>query len=556
MFGNSYIEFGVAIFSMVAILYFTSDSFKQLKHDGFVRNLTKNKKATRRSVHRYLFWRETNSKKDWIAASLTVLGFVVTVISSAVAAVSGDLFTLSSPATLFALAGLLISVITLLLLFVDYFSTVRRYERSLSNADIRFRNGFNGRVKLPCEGGVPRILSDNDRHIDVSHGSAFAHWDEAASSVLASNRVIRFKTRPAPFTFQRVRNTKRIVNQFRRWRNSGSLASKNLYFRYRSATCQLDDDPNCTIKTFNNDPKIRIDGFKNHDEFVVSKTDYYTSQITNVLCSQEEYNPAVIYNPATPLDYCIPAVADGEGRYKIDEFHNISHQSNHVGGVHLSLSSDGFPLIGLQNRFAAVGAGTVVFCGAGSADWSDIAMAKEFSDGSNFMQVLRHAQARELLEETGVVMQDSVALQDQVRIADFAQSRIKILGMYRNVSWGGLPIFFGVSKHTISYQQYVHNMRKNNPLYKRLELDTIDYINLLRKKGYDINSVNNCEHFLKFVHTVLPVYQQLSNNIVIEPDTGRQLQLNYNSQMFIIRNILQRSKAARQAFDGFISSFH
>ncbi len=559
-----YVPFILAV--VVVYLAWCSDWRRQTWHDfqrrGFSRTDRVNAKGIKKSIHWYIFWNYSSLTRNIMASILTILGFIVaslTVIDilKAPSSISLDWVYILT------FSGIFLSILTFVYLALDYLAVTSEYDHEFGGDIREYKDEFNGEVWRGSEKFKASL--ETTRYIDVGHNRSFALWDEFISVNISSKELMPYSvSRSRLFSFSsRADNTGKILIEIRRRIRNGSENSHWYYlnFRYRDAADQIQRSKRGFVRSFTNDKKIRIDDYDSDalkfSGFRLSQTDYYTSQITNILSTKSEYRPNDHGGePVQLVKHLFPVKLHEDSSEKggvLEDFGYIHHLSNHVGGVHLAISADGYPLLGLQSNNASVGPSTVVFCGAGSADWGDIANGKRISRDNNFLQVLRHAHAREVLEETGCVMQDSVRKGDVLHVGNFAAKRVKMVGLYRNVNWGGLPIFFGVSRHYITYEKYIENMRQGGKIGSRLELDCIDYRNVLSQNSAVLNPITCVDDMLKFLDEALPLFFQLQNGRIEEQSHRRApIEIRFNDQMFIVGNILRKSRSASMAFNSFI----
>ncbi|MFL0694586.1 MAG: hypothetical protein ACJLUP_21670 [Agrobacterium tumefaciens] len=561
--------FGFYIFILTVVfayLVWCSDWRRQTWHDyrrrGFSRTDSVNAEGIKKSVHWYIFWNYSSLSKKRISFIETFLGLILalpSVLGLVQESIGSGIQVLYSTTAL----GTFISIRGFYGLCKDYMATTSEYDHEFGGDIREYKDEFDGNISR--DGKSFRAPLETIRYIDVGYKRSFALWDESISFYISNSKFMPYTIcrRGLLSIFSRSNNTGKILLEIRRLIRNASENSHWYYlnFRYRDAADQIQRAKRGFVRSFTNDKKIRIDDYDSgaltFSSFRLSQTDYYTSQITNILSTKSEYKPNDHGGePVRLVRHLFPVKlheeSSGKG-YVLEDFGCIHHLSNHVGGVHLAISADGYPLLGLQSNNASVGPSTVVFCGAGSADWGDIANGKRISRDNNFLQVLRHAHAREVLEETGCVMQDSVRKGDVLHVGNFAAKRVKMVGLYRNVNWGGLPIFFGVSRHYITYEKYIENMRQGGKIGSRLELDCIDYRNVLSQNSAVLNPITCVDDMLKFLDEALPLFFQLHNGRIEEQSHRRApIEIRFNDQMFIVGNILRKSRSASMAFNSFI----
>ncbi len=127
--------------------------------------------------------------------------------------------------------------------------------------------------------------------------------------------------------------------------------------------------------------------------------------------------------------------------FTLDSISNTRGLSNHIGSVVVAVSSEGRPVLCFQRRNANINAASSVLSGAGSLEYSDFFHSN--ADQTGYLDdAIRYGMARELLEETGGVWQDSFRRFDRDQLRRYSQ-RIQLAGFYRDLRRGGFPIFVG-----------------------------------------------------------------------------------------------------------------
>lgn len=110
-----------------------------------------------------------------------------------------------------------------------------------------------------------------------------------------------------------------------------------------------------------------------------------------------------------------------------------TRMSNQLGVSTLAFTSDGYLVFVQQTPTNAQSAGTLAPSGSGSLDWDDL----EQAGGDDLLAVVRHAAARELIEECG--------LHDRLQPADLAGASIHVYAFARMLHRGGKPEFYCVA---------------------------------------------------------------------------------------------------------------
>lgn len=147
--------------------------------------------------------------------------------------------------------------------------------------------------------------------------------------------------------------------------------------------------------------------------------------------------------------------------------------ANHVGVTTLAITADGRPLLFRQGGHSAINQGCLVFAGSGSVDADDVAAAE---DPGDIKSILRHAMARELQQETLLVL-DGAELaesrkEEESRLLDY-RSRTVLIGFFRWVNRCGKPEFVGITVVPQSYAELKENSRELSPIPGELNLPTL-----------------------------------------------------------------------------------
>ena len=194
------------------------------------------------------------------------------------------------------------------------------------------------------------------------------------------------------------------------------------------------DSPKISLKTLDVDAEGKLTAR-------IGATSYFATCLTNDLATQcfahadgslERYSPIGMF-PAFEA-------SDGKGR-ALCPLSSCQTLSNHVGSVVLAISQDGIPVLCFQGQGARINSGKVVLSGAGSIDLDDLHHSGG-DDQADLSRVIRYGMARELLEETGGIPQDTNREEDFETLRAYL-SRIRLAGYYRDLRRGGLPIFIG-----------------------------------------------------------------------------------------------------------------
>lgn len=158
-------------------------------------------------------------------------------------------------------------------------------------------------------------------------------------------------------------------------------------------------------RSFTNDKKIKLDDVSVEGGAVrleISKTDYYTSEITNKTLSKAFIAPHLDDGNRVRHDFrqWMPFAREsgtpgsgGNGRFRqpfeLLPLSGSRYLSNHVGGVHLALSRDGHPLLAYQSRHSHESANSIVTNGCGSMDWADLNAAAADGARNDLLRVLQ-----------------------------------------------------------------------------------------------------------------------------------------------------------------------
>lgn len=184
----------------------------------------------------------------------------------------------------------------------------------------------------------------------------------------------------------------------------------------------------------------------------VGTTSYFLSAITNdVACSTIRKKSSDSFSEE--LWGLLPLVFDqvtGTDQWMPLELGKMKALSNHVGCVVLAVSSDSVPILCIQDAKSRIAGGRYVLSGAGSLEYSDV-LQSQAKKSRNMGDFIRFGMARELLEETMDIPQDSHRQYDKKRIREFSKN-IRVAGYYRDFKRGGFPIFFGFAKLDVDYE--------------------------------------------------------------------------------------------------------
>lgn len=173
----------------------------------------------------------------------------------------------------------------------------------------------------------------------------------------------------------------------------------------------------------------------------IGVTSYFATCLTNDLATQCFAHPDGSLERYSPIGM-FPAIVAPDGKSRaLSALSDCQSLSNHIGSCVLALSSDGIPVLCFQGQGARINSGKVVLSGAGSIDLDDL-VHSEGDQHKDLSRVIRYGMARELLEETGAIPQDTNREADYQRLRDYL-SRIHLAGYYRDLRRGGLPIFLG-----------------------------------------------------------------------------------------------------------------
>lgn len=206
----------------------------------------------------------------------------------------------------------------------------------------------------------------------------------------------------------------------------------------------------------------------------IGRSSYFVSCLTNdlsTLClanldgtriksdTVTELFPAVSLQPgaSTPERSSMPRDWPSHPS-KLRSLDKCQHLSNHVGSVVLAISKEGVPVLCFQGQGARINSGKVVLSGAGSIDLDDLHHAQA---GDDLGLAVRYGMARELLEETGAIPQDSNRACDQAQLQAYVP-RIRLAGYYRDLRRGGLPIFVGFCRMAVNFKE-VKSRRQDRP---------------------------------------------------------------------------------------------
>ena len=260
--------------------------------------------------------------------------------------------------------------------------------------------------------------------------------------------------------------------------------------------------------SFTNDSKVRLDRLHmvgNRYRAEISKTNYFTSQITNKLFTKALDNLPTRNNFVLDFRQALEDVfrKNEYDEFELKDFDETPSVSNHIGGCVLSVSADGYPLLGIQSSTANENAAQVVASGSGSIDFQDIFRSNPgWGANPDLLSVIRHGMARELLEETGAVLQSSFRPDDRRLIRRY-MNNVRVAGYYRSLDWTGLPIFIGMSRHFQTYAAIRENYNRRPCLTQGFELDMWDYKTERFWQGRQPRPITDVKEMVSFLDEAL-----------------------------------------------------
>lgn len=207
--------------------------------------------------------------------------------------------------------------------------------------------------------------------------------------------------------------------------------------------------------SFFDSPKIALKslevGAEGQVRAKLGQTSYFATCLTNDLSTQCIVHADGSIDRDKPLDM-FPAIKmpSGEGQ-RLLALKHCTHLSNHIGSMVLAVSDEGIPVLCFQGSGARINSGKVVASGAGSIDLADLAHSGA-DESRDLGQLIRYGMARELLEETGGVPQDTNRESDFEKLRAYS-ARIQLAGYYRDLRRGGLPIFVGFCRMERSFSK-------------------------------------------------------------------------------------------------------
>lgn len=150
---------------------------------------------------------------------------------------------------------------------------------------------------------------------------------------------------------------------------------------------------------------------KEANKYIVSlcKGSYYNSYLTNNIYNKKiKYKGFILESPLNIRNYEIQSLFD-------------SIMGDHIGVSTLAISKDGFIIIMCHNNRTNINANKLQPTGSGSVDFKDI------KKGPNFINIIKYAAVRELIEETNV---PNSLINETI-----------ITGFYRDLNRAGKPEF-------------------------------------------------------------------------------------------------------------------
>lgn len=196
----------------------------------------------------------------------------------------------------------------------------------------------------------------------------------------------------------------------------------------------------------------------------IGETSYFATCLTNDLATQCFAHPDGSWERSSPIDMFPALVAQGGKGRVLCPLSDCQTLSNHVGSVVLAISRDGVPVLCFQGQGARINSGQVVLSGAGSIDLDDLSHSEGDTE-KDLSRVIRYGMARELLEETGGIPQDTNREEDFQKLRDYLP-RIHLAGYYRDLKRGGLPIFIGFCRMELSFKDIRSRKHENLCLFR------------------------------------------------------------------------------------------
>ncbi|QHQ35441.1 hypothetical protein [Algicella marina] len=245
----------------------------------------------------------------------------------------------------------------------------------------------------------------------------------------------------------------------------------------------------------------------------LGRTTYFCSMVTNDAASKiivHENNK--IHSDSLLKMYPVIGI-EGETPSKrtfrlqsITETHGLS---NHIGSVVAAVSSDGIPVLCFQRMSANINAGRSVMSGSGSLEYMDFFHSGADKTG-NLDDAIRFGMARELLEETGGIPQDSHRAYDRERLRRYAKN-IQLAGYYRDLKRGAFPIFVGFCKMEASFA-VIQDRRPSKIWFMPAPMETKIDVDLPLT---EIKSVEQYREYLKKIYLNGEVDRSPSDQVLI-----------------------------------------
>jgi hypothetical protein len=271
--------------------------------------------------------------------------------------------------------------------------------------------------------------------------------DLRVAGALLNNQTIRLETAPDGSLFHGDRHD--ILAKSAQTMKSDQIDALQIMRREAiQSRTSFFDSPKIALKALQLGPDGTL-------QAKVGRSSYFVSCLTNDLSTQCLAFPDGTLIKSDPITALFPAVSLGVGAhapaglpagqhwpphpYELRPLDECQRLSNHVGSVVLAISKDGMPVLCFQGQGARINSGKVVLSGAGSIDLDDLHHAQA---GDDLGLAIRYGMARELLEETGAIPQESSRACDRERLLAYVP-RIRLAGYYRDLRRGGLPIFVG-----------------------------------------------------------------------------------------------------------------
>lgn len=219
-------------------------------------------------------------------------------------------------------------------------------------------------------------------------------------------------------------------------------------------------------RDFFNAPKValrKLDRSQPNYQVELGDTSYFSSVITNDLFCYKILSRDMSDECLKDFKSYYPAESNPSTNvWTLSDFEHCHGVSNHIGSTILAVSSNNIPILQTQSKKSRISSNKLNVSGAGSLEKSDYLHVKKLlANKATFCDFVKFGMSRELLEETGIIKENSNRKEDVNKIFNFSQKNMHLLSLSREVLRGGLPIFIGFAKMDEPLDEIIKNNRNN-----------------------------------------------------------------------------------------------